>query len=91
MVRMPNDNRIWLPPDNVTVLTRVTMDASHASIGGGPGYNDREEGTSYDYVADRENSIFAYQNICEGLISAGIDVPIIDQTDYGFPLSNPSI
>ena len=78
----------------------LMMNASHGSIGGTPGYNDVEDSifysdnseavnTSYDYVVDSSNSIFADSTIRFGLIYSGIDMKFISGLRYGFPILNP--
>ncbi len=74
-----------------TFIARAFYNASHGSIGGTPGYNDGQEGADYDYVIDRKNSILADQIMRAGLLAEGIDIVLIDDDEYGFPLVNPDV
>ena len=88
-VRMSLQTRIFpAPGNNTTLIARFFLNASHGSIGGTPGYNDEAEDNEYDYLLDRQNSITTYEIIVAGLLAEGIDIRGIDESEYGFPMTN---
>lgn len=77
-------------PGSKTRCVKVAMNATHAAIGGCPGYSSCEP-SPYHYEYDRACSIKADILMRKAAKSAGCPIPVISSGQYGFPLDQSQL